>query len=140
MTSIVTKSSIIDDLGVRHPPLVCLFSVQNITEKIKTLRSRHLHFKVKRKALEQSVKFIQKHQLKHQNSANFVLLVSLMLTLNIIYTLFQFFYFNYEQVNAERHMLHLLSFIQKQSPTGVFQERCSTNNLESLQENIHAKV
>ena len=26
MTSIVTKSSIIDDLGVRDPPLVCLFS------------------------------------------------------------------------------------------------------------------
>ena len=36
MTSIVTKSSIIDDLGVWDPPLVCLFSVQNITKKIKT--------------------------------------------------------------------------------------------------------
>ena len=36
MTSIVTKSSIIDDLGVRDPPLVCLFSVQNNTKKIKT--------------------------------------------------------------------------------------------------------
>ena len=36
MTSIVTKSSIIDDLGVRDPPLVCLFSVQNITKKVKT--------------------------------------------------------------------------------------------------------
>ena len=36
MTFIVTKSSIIDDLGVRDPPLVCLFSVQNITKKIKT--------------------------------------------------------------------------------------------------------
>ena len=36
MTSIVTKSSIIDDLGVRDLPLVCLFSVQNITKKIKT--------------------------------------------------------------------------------------------------------
>ena len=36
MTFIVTKSSIIDDLGVRNPPLVCLFSVQNITKKIKT--------------------------------------------------------------------------------------------------------
>ena len=35
MTSIVTKSSIIDDLGVRDPPLVCLFSVQNITKNIK---------------------------------------------------------------------------------------------------------
>ena len=36
MTSIVNKSSIMDDLGVRDPPLVCLFSVQNITKKIKT--------------------------------------------------------------------------------------------------------
>ena len=36
MTSIFTKSSIIDDLGARDPPLVCLFSVQNITKKIKT--------------------------------------------------------------------------------------------------------
>ena len=36
MTSIFTKSSIIDDLGVRDPPLVCLFSVQKITKKIKT--------------------------------------------------------------------------------------------------------
>ena len=36
MTSIVTRSSIIDDLGVRDPPLVCLLSVQNITKKIKT--------------------------------------------------------------------------------------------------------
>ena len=36
MTSIVTRSSIIDDLEVRDPPLVCLFSVQNTTKKIKT--------------------------------------------------------------------------------------------------------
>ena len=36
MTSIVTKSSIIDDLGVRDLPLVFLFSVENITKKIKT--------------------------------------------------------------------------------------------------------
>ena len=31
----VTKSSIIDDLGVRDPPLAFLFSMQNITKKIK---------------------------------------------------------------------------------------------------------
>ena len=36
MTSIVTRSSIIDDMEVRDPSLVCLFSVQNITKKIKT--------------------------------------------------------------------------------------------------------
>ena len=36
MTSIVTKSSIIDDLGVRDLLLVCLLSVQSITKKIKT--------------------------------------------------------------------------------------------------------
>ena len=35
MASIVTKSSIIDDLGIRDPP-VCLFSVQHIIKKIKT--------------------------------------------------------------------------------------------------------
>ena len=32
---ITTKSSIIDDLGVRDPPLFFLFSMQNITKKIK---------------------------------------------------------------------------------------------------------
>ena len=36
ITSIVTKSSIINDLRVWDPPLVFLFSVQNITKKIKT--------------------------------------------------------------------------------------------------------
>ena len=36
MTSIATKSSIIDDLGARDPPLVRLFSMKNITKKIKT--------------------------------------------------------------------------------------------------------
>ena len=44
MTSIFTKSSIIDGLRVRDPPLVRLFSVQNITKKIKTCV-----FKVKKK-------------------------------------------------------------------------------------------
>ena len=57
MTSIVTKSSIIDDLGVRDPPLVCLFSVQNITRKIKTSRSEHLH--IRSRELEQGVKSVQ---------------------------------------------------------------------------------
>ena len=57
MTSIVTKSSIIDDLGVRDPPLVCLFSVQNITRKIKTSRSEHLH--IQSRELEQGVKSVQ---------------------------------------------------------------------------------
>ena len=36
MTFIDTKSSIIDYLGVWNPPLVCLFSVKNVTKKIKT--------------------------------------------------------------------------------------------------------
>ena len=31
----VTKSFIIDDVGLRDPPLVCLFPVQNITKNIK---------------------------------------------------------------------------------------------------------
>ena len=57
MTSIVTKSSIIDYLGVRDPPLACLFSVQNITKNIKTYQSEHLH--IPSRALEQGVKTIQ---------------------------------------------------------------------------------
>ena len=32
---IVTNISIIDDVGVRDPTLVCLFPVQNVTKKIK---------------------------------------------------------------------------------------------------------
>ena len=34
ITCIVTKSCITDDLGVRDPPLVWFFSVQNVTKKI----------------------------------------------------------------------------------------------------------
>ena len=56
MTSIVTKSSIIDDLGVRDLPLVFLFSVENITKKIKTYRSKHL--RIQSRAVEQDVKSI----------------------------------------------------------------------------------
>ena len=41
---------IIDDLGVQDPSLVCLFSVQNITKKIKAERSEHLH--IQSRALE----------------------------------------------------------------------------------------
>ena len=43
-------------------------------------------------------------------------------------------------MNAGKHMLHSLSYIQKQPPRVFFQESCSTNNLDSLQENIYAKV
>ena len=57
MTYIFTKRSITDDLGVRDPPLVCLFSVQNITRKIKTSRSEHLH--IQSRELEQGVKSVQ---------------------------------------------------------------------------------
>ena len=64
MTSIVTKSSIIDDLGVRHPPLVCLFSVQNITEKIKTFRSRHLHVQSKKKGFRTKCEIYPKASIK----------------------------------------------------------------------------
>ena len=49
MTSITTKSSIIDDLGVRNPPLVCLFSVQNITKRLKLNQVGIYIFKVKKK-------------------------------------------------------------------------------------------
>ena len=47
MTSIVTKSSIIDDLGVWDMPLVCLFSLQNIAKKINEVDI--YMFKVKKK-------------------------------------------------------------------------------------------
>ena len=77
---------IIDDLGVQDPPLVCLFSVQNITKKIKAERSEHLH--IQSRALEQGVKSIQSYHLRLQGSANFIVLVSSLLTLNIFYTLF----------------------------------------------------
>ena len=43
ITRIFTKNSIIDDMGVPDPPLVCLFSMRNITKNNKTYRSRHLH-------------------------------------------------------------------------------------------------
>ena len=43
-------------------------------------------------------------------------------------------------MNACRDMQHSLSYIQKQSLNGAFQERCCANNLDSLQENIHTKV
>ena len=36
------------------------------------------------------------------------------------------------------HILHSLSYTQKQSLRGVFQESCSMNDLDSLKENIHA--
>ena len=39
----VTKSFIIDDVGVGDPSLVCPFPVQNITKKTKIQRNRHLH-------------------------------------------------------------------------------------------------
>ena len=42
-------------------------------------------------------------QLMHQNKAIFLVPVSLLLTLKIFYTLLWFFYFNYEQVNADSH-------------------------------------
>ena len=107
MTSTVTKSSIIDDLGVRDPPLVCLFPVQNITKRLK-LNEVDIYIYPN---ISKGMKHIQSHQLRHQNGTNFVVLVSLLLTLNVFYTLFQFFYFNYEQANAVRHMLHSLSCI-----------------------------
>ena len=37
-------------------------------------------------------------------------------------------------------MLRSLLYKQKQLPSGVFQERRFTNNLDSLQDNIHAKL
>ena len=80
-----------------------------------------------RRALKQGLKSVQSQQLKHQNDADIVVLVSLLLTLKIIYTLFQSFYFNSKQVNAGKHMPYSLSYIQKQSTRCDFQKSCSRN-------------
>ena len=108
---IVTKSSIKDYVGFRDPPLVCLISVQNITKKSK--KSTNTRCEICPNL--------------HHNEANFVVLVSLLLTLNIFYT-FNFFYFNFEQVNAGRQMLYFFHiYRQKLLPRGAFQERCYTS-------------
>ena len=49
MNSIVTKNSVVDDVGVRDPPLVCLFSVQNTTKKLKLNEVDIYMFKIKKK-------------------------------------------------------------------------------------------
>ena len=45
-------------------------------------------FRIKRIALVKRVKSVQSQQLRHKNHPNFVVLVSLLLTLNIFYALF----------------------------------------------------
>ena len=54
---IVIKSSIIDDLGVRYPPLVCLFSITKSTCTCSKLGTRS--------ALKHGLKSVQSYQLKH---------------------------------------------------------------------------
>ena len=91
-----------------------------------------------RRPLEQDVKSVQ---LRHQNEANFFVLVSLLLTLNIFYTLLQFFCFNSEQVNAGRHMQYSFSYKQTEAVTHrCFSRKVFYKYLYILQEKIHVKV
>ena len=83
--------------------------------------------KLKRTALKQSVKSDESKQLRHQSKGNFVVLMSLLVTLNIFYILLWLFCINSDQVNAEWRLLYSLPNIQRQSPTGVFQEKYCTN-------------
>ena len=85
--------------------------------------------KSKRRAVEQDVKSVQisKYEKKKTKKDYFVVLVSLLLTLNIFCALSQFFYFNPEQVNTSWHLLDSWSHIQKLSPRCVFQVRFSKN-------------
>ena len=77
--------------------------------------------------------------LRHQDSANFVLLVSLLLTLNIFTPCSSF-----SILTMNRRMpggiccIHFHIY-RSSHPQAFFKERCSTNDLDSLQENIHAK-
>ena len=81
---IAMKSFITDDAGGWYPPLVCLFPVQSITKK----KSTFTWSKSRKRALEQGVRSVQSRHLRHQNDANLLALVSLLLTLNKFYTLF----------------------------------------------------
>ena len=54
---IVTKSSIIVDMGVRYPPLVCLFSVQKSSKRLTN--STFTCSLSKGRAVEQGLKFVQ---------------------------------------------------------------------------------
>ena len=100
---------------------VC-FLCKTSPKRLKFNKTDIFMFKVKKKGL----KSVQSWQLRHQNDANFVVLVSLLSTLKLFYTLLKFFYDNSEQVNPCWHLLYSLPCIQKQSPRDVFQEKCST--------------
>ena len=84
-------------------------------------------FKVERKALEQGVKSVYKFIIKAPKRHSFCRSGVFNVNFEHILHLVLAFYFKSEQVNTDRHMLYSLSHIQKQSPRGVFQERCSTN-------------
>ena len=53
-----------------------------------------------RETLEKGVKYIQIQQQRHQNDVNGFVQVSLLLTLNMFRTFFQYFYSYFEQVNV----------------------------------------
>ena len=103
---------------------VC-FLCRTSPKRLKFNKTDIFMFKVKKKGLEKGLKSVQSWQLRHQNDANFVVLVSLSSALKLFYTLLKFLYDNSEQVNPCWHLLYSLPCIQKQSPRDVFQEKYS---------------
>ena len=69
-----------------------------------------------------------------------VVLASLLLTLNIFYTLFQFFYFNSEQVNTWLATVVFISIYTEGVTQRCFPRKLFHEYLASLRENIYAKV
>ena len=86
-------------------------------------------FKAKKKSTRTRFEICSKLTIKTPNNTNFVVLVYLLLTLKLFYLTpcsMLTFYVNFEQVNTGWHLLSSLPYLQKQSPRGVYQERCSS--------------
>ena len=73
--------------GLRSASGLFVFCAKHYQKRLKSKEVNIYMFKVKKRPLEQGLKSFQSQQLGHQNDANFVVLVSLLLILNIFYTL-----------------------------------------------------
>ena len=83
---IVTKSSIVDDLWVQDPAVVCFFFLwETLPKRLKFNQADIYIFKVKKKSTRARCEICQ---LRHQNDADFVVLLSLLLTLYFVVFLF----------------------------------------------------
>ena len=137
----VRKSFIIDDVGVRDPPLVCLFPQGKMLPKRLKFNEIDIYmFKVKKKSNRTRSKICSKLTNKTQNDANFGVLVSLLLTLKF----FHFtpcFSFSVLALNklipAAICCIHF--HIYRSSHPVVFFKR-AVLHLARSQKNIHAEV